>query len=409
MTISFVGHTFCRSCEPHCVNNCDDLNGNIQSECGGCPDTAEWLCRPATWSIGTDNWRRRGISLVYTPVSCASRPQLPTEQRARAAIIGSWVADAATMGLHWIYNPNDIRQRLAAGQMPEFFEPPASPEYGAHSLHAAFYVSGANSPYADEVLPLLRSVANEGRFDAERFVNESVSFLEKYGGRSNSVMQQFVEAEHSGRHWPLSAVNDNQAHAIVKVPVLTARYAGSTELGTRVAEAVRVHQDSELAVTIGVMAARILERVILGASVAEALAWASEGGGAPIDEKVRRFVVQALCGTSGCAGSTEAAGDRLGRSCTLPGAFQVSLHAVSGCTGYVDAVRSNILAGGDQSSRAMLIGALLAAEQGDNAIPSEWKARVQPDRLAEVAELAVRVVLANEFTNKSVLRELRHM
>jgi ADP-ribosylglycohydrolase len=43
----------------------------------------------------------------------------------------------------------------------------------------------------------------------------------------------------------------------------------------------------------------------------------------------------------------------------------------------VDAVRANILAGGDNASRSVLLGALLAAQEGAGAIPAEWKQKTR--------------------------------
>lgn len=44
-------------------------------------------------------------------------------ERARAAVIGAATADAATMGLHWLYDQNRIAE--VAGAEPEFRAPNA--------------------------------------------------------------------------------------------------------------------------------------------------------------------------------------------------------------------------------------------------------------------------------------------
>jgi hypothetical protein len=52
--------------------------------------------------------------------------------RAKGAIAGALVADAATMGLHWIYDQAKIQSLLAdkgRAASPEFFEPPSCPFY----------------------------------------------------------------------------------------------------------------------------------------------------------------------------------------------------------------------------------------------------------------------------------------
>lgn len=75
-------------------------------------------------------------------------------ERARAAMLGAFVADAATMSLHWIYDPSEIKAILKGSDHPEFFDPPHSPFYK--------YPLGSLSPYGDEALALLTSATTRG-------------------------------------------------------------------------------------------------------------------------------------------------------------------------------------------------------------------------------------------------------
>jgi hypothetical protein len=50
------------------------------------------------------------------------------KSRAKAAILGGFVADAATMPLHWIYDVEKIKE-LVGDKNPEFFSPPSCPFY----------------------------------------------------------------------------------------------------------------------------------------------------------------------------------------------------------------------------------------------------------------------------------------
>ena len=55
---------------------------------------------------------------------------------------------------------------------------------------------------------------------------------------------------------------------LLQVPVMTARYAGKENLAAKMAAAILVHQDHSIARAAGVAAALMLERVILGQSIA---------------------------------------------------------------------------------------------------------------------------------------------
>lgn len=72
-------------------------------------------------------------------------------------MLGAFVADAATMSLHWIYDPSELKAIVKESDHPEFFDPPHSPFYK--------YPLGSLSPYGDEALALLTSATTRGHID----------------------------------------------------------------------------------------------------------------------------------------------------------------------------------------------------------------------------------------------------
>jgi hypothetical protein len=77
-------------------------------------------------------------------------------EQAKAALIGAFAADAATMPLHWIYSTAKINE-LLKGKDPEFFEKPSSPFYQQRV--------GEQTPWGAEVLFTLQSVVEHGGVD----------------------------------------------------------------------------------------------------------------------------------------------------------------------------------------------------------------------------------------------------
>ena len=83
------------------------------------------------------------------------------QERARAMVWGALVADAASMGLHWLYDQARIAQ--VAGDRPEFHGPDAAdydgvPGYFAHGGR----VRGMPSQYGEQMLVMLRALADGG-------------------------------------------------------------------------------------------------------------------------------------------------------------------------------------------------------------------------------------------------------
>jgi len=115
-----------------------------------------------------------------------------TKQRYRNALLGALVADAAALGLHWIYTQPRVRR--AGGQTPEFQEPQAEnyegvPGYFAHPLKEA----GDSTMYGENVLLLLRSISNgEGTYRMESYLSEYRAYFGpggKYVGYADGPMR----------------------------------------------------------------------------------------------------------------------------------------------------------------------------------------------------------------------------
>lgn len=82
--------------------------------------------------------------------------------------------------------------------------------------------------------------------------------------------------------------------------------------------------------------------------------------------------------------------EKFGKDCSDPGNFQSSVLALVTCTSYVEAVRRNLVAGGDNCSRANFLGACFGAAFGlgqVDGIPLEWLTKT--DKHTEVLETAI--------------------
>eukprot|EP00198_Chlamydomonas_reinhardtii_P007969 XP_001697306.1 predicted protein [Chlamydomonas reinhardtii] len=276
--------------------------------------------------------------------------------RARAALLGALVADAATAPLHWIYNAAKLKEVLTTNgdrtADPEFFDPPSCP----------FYTNtvGALSPYGQELIPLVKFMGNTGGCEPQAWSKDPPLV---YINHSAKVMRDAVA---EGKTWP--------------------------ECG----DALDTQQNNDTAAELGWAAARVLERVITSSDGVEAaIRWAlgPEGG---VGGKAAEVLAEVLAKKDAPPRSLmyldgpDVKFGPWGAGCGNPGclkaallvAIQASTHSFtrslrSCCLAkdYVDAVRTNMLLGGDNCSRSVLIGALMAAQEGSAAIPAAWSAR----------------------------------
>lgn len=224
------------------------------------------------------------------------------------------------------------------------------------------------------------------------------------------------------------------AHIYMKIVPLTCRYGDSSRssnsrnvhLIQKVAEIIRVHQNNGTAVAFGVVAARILEAVILSSTEAsltpalllEVLDTCLDTARSDLEiilgtEKSELIDVVITAYQRAKTAATEYATldelllqlshekmkdqpenpfyDLAARSCALPGSFigpvyqlykvamSSSSDAVLEESVYIDAIRENILAAGDTCSRGVFVGAVLAAaiavpdDRAASTFEASWK------------------------------------
>lgn len=105
----------------------------------------------------------------------------PIHIRCKNMILGALVADAAALGLHWIYDQEHIAK--VAPDTPEFKDPDPRnfegvPAYYAHPTKT----SGDLSQYGEQVMVMLRTLAkDDGQFNAADFADQFRAHF-GYGG-----------------------------------------------------------------------------------------------------------------------------------------------------------------------------------------------------------------------------------
>lgn len=100
------------------------------------------------------------------------------------------------------------------------------------------YPVGELSPYGHEALVLINSLAAEGKLNPAAYAEASVAAYKAYSGRLNSLSKRFLDGWAAGARWPSCGVaGDTQAHSLVRVPPLVARYAGNPALRDMVSDA----------------------------------------------------------------------------------------------------------------------------------------------------------------------------
>lgn len=328
------------------------------------------------------------------PSSTTAAAGLLLKNRIVAAIRGAIVADAATMGLHWIYDPSELQTRITSSgrtlSEPEFLTPPQPNFYSAQEFRG-HYQAGMSSPYGELLTHTLQHVASVGptHLSGQTTSKALYTWAKSFGGRPDGALKKFIETydQHKDAtdYVCCGADDDQQAMIYAKVVPVTCLFAGQPELPQKLEDVIRAHQNSDNAVRFGLAASRLLEAVLLGAPLDQALATCYENSqDASIQEAYDWAKAAAASGDSLEQSLLKLSHEMLkdqpdspmynftARSCNTPQAFMgpLALFFRPEMT-FASAVRENILAAGDNCSRSIFIGSIYGALEGREAT-EEW-------------------------------------
>ena len=111
-----------------------------------------------------------------------------------ACLLGAFVADAACMGLEWIYDPNEMRTTVDSVEEPEFKDPPA-PRYFSSKEFPGHYGPGMLSPYGEQLLFVAEYCAGAG-YDLNKkdMFQKMKDWSYSFGGRPDHALLTAVKA-----------------------------------------------------------------------------------------------------------------------------------------------------------------------------------------------------------------------
>lgn len=112
--------------------------------------------------------------------------------RVAAALKGAIVADAATMGTHWIYDLEELKGTVASMDAPEFKDPPFPKFYSAEEF-PGHYGPGMLSPTGEQLLFFAEYCGKHKCVTAGHLSVQFKQWAETWGGRKDHATQEFLK------------------------------------------------------------------------------------------------------------------------------------------------------------------------------------------------------------------------
>jgi len=274
-------------------------------------------------------------------------------------LISSLVADALSLGAHWIYSQREIADKF--GGITGYSDPATSYHPGKQA--------GDFTHYGDQTMVLLRSLALHGRFDLASFSNEWRAFWE------NPETQRYRDGAtkatlanlRSGLPPAQAASPSNDIAGAARIaPLFLLKWKSNDDLiAAARAQTSFTHGDAAVVDTAEFFA-RVTLAVQEGTAIPEALRTA-------VANKTQEQWLDAAFASSNSDTSDSSATKAHGLTCHVPDAFPAICHLLlRHPDDVVAALTANVEAGGDSAARGMIIGMVHGAKSNGMSLPKDW-------------------------------------
>jgi ADP-ribosylglycohydrolase len=289
-------------------------------------------------------------------------------------LLGALVADAACLGLHWIYNVDRVAEVTARQNGQCAFTPVEARNFEGIKTFAHKDRENGMLTHIGEVLRLaVQSMnANGGTFDVPAYHSAFAAFFGA-GGPFVGYMDRPTLGALTNIAAGVSPTgsDDNQTPALTRLPAILVAYHGQEKLPDMIKTAMEVTNINAEATAYSNVFADLATRIMNDEALDTALIAVANAA----DETAKTDLLNALNTTEDDTVVFAGLNGLMGRACYLAAAGPVMFHILARSASYQEAIERNILAAGDTAGRAIMLGAIMARIHGvatPTGVPLSW-------------------------------------
>jgi ADP-ribosylglycohydrolase len=282
------------------------------------------------------------------------------KETAKAMVLASFAADSLALGVHWIYDTQIIDEKF--GRVEHFIKP-ERPTYHPTKNRGEF------THYGDQTLVLLESVAECAEFNLTDFSLRWQKLFENYDGYVDKATKGTLENIRSGKSPTDSGSDSDDLAGASRIAPLIYLYRNNpTALIAAAKSQTAFTHNNKRVIESAAFFSTVAYKVLEGTSPREAILQVQD------DEFLRDpFLKWIQMGLESIHQESRQVLLEFGQMCETPAAFPGVVHLI---IKYEDdlkaALIANIMAGGDSAGRGLLVGLVLGAHLGMEAIPKNW-------------------------------------
>ena len=292
------------------------------------------------------------------------------KSKLQAALWGAFYGDAYALGAHWLYDTHQISK--SEFDTKRFNDPLSDYHPGKKA--------GDFTHYGDQMLWLLETIANDENFSIQSFSTTWRANMSDYSGYVDGASKHTLEALAEGKG-SLGCGSSSHDLSVVgrMMPLVYAYHSDMDKMMEYVKlHTVFTHMTKEL-----VESAAYFNELIMAVSMGADLKRSIEEIALAYSETLQTWVAT---GVAKAESESIEAIKTLGQSCSVEGAFAAVIYLLARFTDFQEAMEANVLAGGDSAARGMLVGAVLGAVGGMDALPFNYNAMNDADLITQYIE-----------------------
>lgn len=271
-------------------------------------------------------------------------------ERLKGMLFGAFVGDAYALGLHWVYDTDKIK--LEADKLEGYMSP----------LKGSFHQGkrkGDFTHYGDQSLLLLKSISTNHGFELDLFKTHWLTYMSKYEGYMDHASKESLRLLDSGTH---SGSSSDELGGFSRVAPLIFYHFDDPDLHKLVEKQTRLTHNNDMLIMLGRFLTDLTLELLIGKPLISSLESLIDGY--PYVKKVYDLLISRLE-----ENTTEVIKD-IGQSCSSQFAFPSTLYLILKYSDdFMEAMRQNVLAGGDSAGRGMVLGMILGTSNGYSNIP----------------------------------------
>jgi ADP-ribosylglycohydrolase len=281
-------------------------------------------------------------------------------EKPKAMVLASFAADSLALGVHWIYNTNVIDKKF--GRVETYLKPVRPTYHPTKEL-------GEFTHFGDQTLILLESVSTCAGFDLEDFTQRWHSLFENYDGYMDKATKGTLENIESGKSPSQAGSESDDLAGASRIAPLLYVYGDDPEklIASVTAQTAFTHNNFQV-IKSAAFFSTVTYQVLKGASPVSAIESVKREGfnSDPFLEWIQK-------GLQSAEQDTRQAILDLGQMCESAAAFPGVIHLIAKYENDLkQALVENVMAGGDSAARGLIVGMVLGAHLGMDAIPQQW-------------------------------------